>query len=403
MPHERRLVRDAKLDGPVTPEELERAQAAFADFRVVQEGVQNGYVDKVLHYARSWLIPEPVTQVSNTKQLRQQRKQFLAEAAGLFSRMPGRKTLAHERLKNSELTIKNHAYILKDQIGRGGFGVTYRVHENGLPESDILKLSASVDRTDLALSPTGEESGQLFHARQLLVEAAALHKLNGLHAPKLRDAQFVPDPDNKDRRTFLLVMEEIKDPDLFHLPEAQSLEQHPEEAIQLVDKVLRAIQDIHQAGVLHLDLKPEHIFVSPTGEVRVIDFGLGHLPNKAVQQHDRASTNPSSHYAEAVPTVNTGTFSYAPRKYEAPSPKYDVFSLGRVIQRFLYKQSFVDLETRMELFGSLPDSLQPLSRLAERMTTERPADRYSLDQAISELEQSYPELFSPAAVTQAVG
>lgn len=47
----------------------------------------------------------------------------------------------------------------------------------------------------------------------------------------------------------------------------------PERARALAADVLEALEDLHEAGVLHLDLKPSNVVVDPEGRANVIDFG----------------------------------------------------------------------------------------------------------------------------------
>ncbi|WP_428265165.1 protein kinase domain-containing protein [Haliangium sp.] len=50
--------------------------------------------------------------------------------------------------------------------------------------------------------------------------------------------------------------------------------QPPQRAIQLVAPVVRALMCAHANGIVHRDLKPENIFLTNTGAIRVLDFGI---------------------------------------------------------------------------------------------------------------------------------
>src|SRR5262249_6872531 len=46
------------------------------------------------------------------------------------------------------------------------------------------------------------------------------------------------------------------------------------EALALLDSIARALTYIHEHAILHLDLKPENILFTPSGEIKIADFGL---------------------------------------------------------------------------------------------------------------------------------
>ena len=49
----------------------------------------------------------------------------------------------------------------------------------------------------------------------------------------------------------------------------------------ILGDVLGALEAAHAKGIVHRDLKPDNVFVSPTGRVTVLDFGIAKLANQA--------------------------------------------------------------------------------------------------------------------------
>lgn len=86
-----------------------------------------------------------------------------------------------------------------------------------------------------------------------------------------------------DRSGFYLTMEWCEGRTLAAILK-ESGELPPERAIAITIQILHALEFLHQHGVVHRDLNPEHIMVNARDEIKVIDFGL------AMQQGARRLT-----------------------------------------------------------------------------------------------------------------
>lgn len=104
--------------------------------------------------------------------------------------------------------------------------------------------------------------------------------------------------------------------------------QWPEaEAVEVVRRLALALQAVHDAGVVHRDLKPHNVILRPTGEPVLMDFGLA---------RDRTGQEPRL----TAPGVALGTLSYvAPEQArglsDAICPATDVYSLAAVLYLLL--------------------------------------------------------------------
>src|SRR4030095_579724 len=56
----------------------------------------------------------------------------------------------------------------------------------------------------------------------------------------------------------------------------------PKEALAIVPQICDALQYAHEHGVVHRDIKPENILLDKAGRVKVADFGLAKLTDRAV-------------------------------------------------------------------------------------------------------------------------
>jgi serine/threonine protein kinase len=369
----------------ITPEERAALEATL-DF----QHHPNSYAEKAWQFVKPWLMNDPVKGLpakQGAERLaahREQRRQLFQAIDRIRADSKMKRYIGQRQMDRFEVTMRNKTYTFMRPLGEGGFGTTFEALADADNRQCIVKCTP-VNRDNVAMS------------RKAVMEVAVMRKLNGLHAPQLLDAQFVIDPNNDKQRMLMLAMTKVPGDNAWKDLE-QSAKEPPEYILQRMHTLLLALRDIHQAGVLHLDLKPEHLFFSEDGmDVNFIDFGIAGLPDLAEAQS--ASHVPNApQYAVIEPGSNIGTNTYmAPEKvYDA---KADVFAAGRVIHNFLYRSNAAEVDDRVAGFKTLSEPLKPLSRLAEKMITPKPNERYDLNQAIAEFESLYPEYAQPDQVT----
>ncbi|MBE7452438.1 MAG: serine/threonine protein kinase [Kofleriaceae bacterium] len=128
-----------------------------------------------------------------------------------------------------------------------------------------------------------------------------------------------------------------------------------EAAVAIVLGAAEAVAAIHAAALVHRDLKPEHLLVTPAGEVVVIDLGLALGP-----EHSR-------HTAED--TV-TGSVPYmAPEQIDdrAPSAASDVWALGVVLHEAIAgRRPFARARQSEEVAAILAGRAPALDEVAPR-------------------------------------
>jgi len=207
-----------------------------------------------------------------------------------------------------EATTLSH-YRIGDLLGRGGMGEVYRAEDTTLGREIALKVLPP----DLATNPERLERFQR-EAKTL----AALNHPNIVHVYSVEE----------DKGAHFLTMELVRGQPLSELipKDGLPLERIFDIAISLADALAAA----HEKGVIHRDLKPANIMVTDEGRVKVLDFGLAKLRQKAeVPFATELPTEPLTDEGKIV-----GTMPYmSPEQLEGREidARSDIFSLGVVL------------------------------------------------------------------------
>jgi serine/threonine-protein kinase len=148
------------------------------------------------------------------------------------------------------------------------------------------------------------------------------------------------------------------------------------EAVAIAVQVCDALEAAHRAGVVHLDIKPENILLTPTGAVKVCDFGIARL-----QRASRPNVT-------GGPTVGTAEYM-APEQATGSDagPRADLYALGCVVYRMLAgRPVFAGADEARVLWQHANEAPTPLSTvrpdlpaaltsLVAQLLAKDPADR----------------------------
>ena len=205
-------------------------------------------------------------------------------------------------------------YRIVEELGRGGMGVVYRAEDLQLGRQVALK----------ALPP--EVAGHQDRLARFRREARSLAALNH---PNIVTLYAVEELEGQ----LLLAMELVKGKTLGEIIPAEGLELATffGLAIPLVD----ALSAAHEEGVVHRDLKPGNVLVTPQGRVKILDFGLAKL--RAVAADPAATTHLPTEAQTALGAV-VGTPAYmAPEQIRSglADERSDIFALGLVLYQMV--------------------------------------------------------------------
>lgn len=152
-------------------------------------------------------------------------------------------------------SLQNGKYTIQDELGRGGFGVTYRAIRHPLNQRVVIKTLHYSERTP-------EQARQL---QQFEAEARRLAQCRHPNIVEVTDF-FV------EAQQPYLVMDFIPGQPLSALifPRRPLSE---ERALHYIRQIAQALQTVHSQGLLHRDVKPQNIMIDD-GNAILIDFGI---------------------------------------------------------------------------------------------------------------------------------
>ena len=178
-------------------------------------------------------------------------------------------------------TLLNNRFYVGIVLGEGGFGVTYIGWDTILDMTGAIKeyFPANVASRDCTASLTNDinifggrsEQEYKLGLERYIREARTLSKFHDLHGiVDIRDFFH-------ENNTAYLVMEYLKGPTLEeHIKQYGRMK--PEYVFQIMKPVMRSLEKIHQAGMVHRDISPDNIMLSD-GCIKLIDFGAARLAN----------------------------------------------------------------------------------------------------------------------------
>ena len=268
--------------------------------------------------------------------------------------------------------ILNRRYKLIEQIGSGGMALVYKAQDLSLGRMVAVKVLRE------SLTSDGD-----FLVR-FQNEARAVANLAHPNIVTVHDF-------GRDGTRYYIVMEYIEGENLKSLIRAHA--PFPlEQAIDLTIQTCAGVGYAHRAGLVHCDLKPHNVLVTPEGRVKVTDFGI----------------------ARALATIRPGEYTdtvwgspqyFSPEQAEGqhPTPASDVYSIGVVLFEMLSgRLPFVgqtpqqlammhmrDAPPEIALFN--PNVPETVALIIRKILTKEPSARYRTADQLGRILVSYRE------------
>jgi serine/threonine protein kinase/cytochrome c-type biogenesis protein CcmH/NrfG len=199
-------------------------------------------------------------------------------------------------------------YLIKEKLGEGGMGIVYKA------EDTILKRTVALKFLKPQAIGSEEEKARFFREAQA---AAALDHPNICTVYEIKE---VEGPATADRHTFI-AMAYIDGQSLDEIIESGPLEF--EQALDIATQIADGLQEAHDKGITHRDIKSANIMMTQKGQVKILDFGIAHLEGgKTLTKTGTPLGTPSYMSPEQI-------------KGEEVDHRSDIFSLGILLYEMI--------------------------------------------------------------------
>jgi tetratricopeptide (TPR) repeat protein len=257
-------------------------------------------------------------------------------------------------------------YKIIEKLGEGGMGVVYKAEDLQLQRTVALKF--------LPEELSGDRQALERFQREARAAAALDH-------PNICAVYEVGE--TSDGRVFL-AMQYVAGETL-----ASILHRGPmpvREALSLCARITEALAAAHKRGIVHRDLKPQNIIVTPSGQPKLLDFGLAKSLSSSTG--DPEAPTRSMDTAEGI---IKGTPAYMAPEQIQQRPvdgRTDLFALGAVLFECLTWRRAFNGANALEVFGQIlhvhPPAVSSLrheltekhDELCRRLLAKDPADRF---------------------------
>jgi len=254
-------------------------------------------------------------------------------------------------------TLLNKRYQLLEQLGTGGMSNVFRARDLMLERNVAIKVLHEQYSTDQAFQDRFRQ------------EARAAANLSHPNIVTVHDFGF-------DFGQLYIVMEYVPGKDLKTILRQRG-RYTVEEAIPIIVQACAGIGYAHRAGLVHCDVKPHNMIVTPDNRLKVTDFGIARALSTILPDERADVVWGSPQYFSPEQAVG-----------EPPSPASDVYSLGIVLYEVLTGALPFNAPTsedlaRMHLEDQpipiseyIPDVPPALEQIVMKVLSKEPSARY---------------------------
>ena len=237
-------------------------------------------------------------------------------------RLIGLEDAAHDFMERPLIAAGRHStlapgkridrYTLVRLLGAGGSAMVYEAIQDGTGQRVALKT----------LRPEFMSRSSI---RRLEFEAEALGRLK--HPGIARVYEFGSFVSDEGESCPYLALEFVEGPDI--LTYCDGRKKSMNDRLRLIQQVCHAVEHAHQRGVIHRDLKPQNIMVEPSGQPKILDFGIA----CAIDRDDAKTQNTRS--GDVLGTIQYMSPEQMFGDGDGATTRSDVYSLGVLAYRLV--------------------------------------------------------------------
>ncbi len=222
-------------------------------------------------------------------------------------------------------------YRVVEKLGEGGMGVVYKAEDTQLRRTVALKF--------LSRETLGEDEVK----ERLIREAQAAASLDH---PNICQVFGIHEEDGE---TFI-AMAYVDGPSL-----AEKIKERPlplDESLSIAAQIAEGLNEAHEQGVVHRDVKPHNVMLTSKGQVKIMDFGLASLAGR-------------SKLTKSGTTLGTPAYM-SPEQLEGKKVdrRADVWALGCVLYEMLTQKTPFEADYEQAIgYGILNEDPEPVTAL----------------------------------------
>jgi serine/threonine protein kinase len=277
----------------------------------------------------------------------------------------------------SDRTILNNRYQIEETLGKGGMAIVYQARDLTLERNVAIKVL----RQDFSKHTAFRE-----HFRQ---EAKAAANLSHPNIVTVHDFGL-------DSERLFIIMEYVPGTDLKQYLASRG-RISVDQTIRLMIQACAGVGYAHRAGLVHCDIKPQNLLITPDLRMKVVDFGI-------------ARALASIHPEEKAEVVWGSPHYFSPEQAAGlpPSQASDVYSLGIIMYEMLTGKLPFTAPTATEIskmhrevLPPAPRELNPsipveLEQILLKVLSKEPSARYRTADQLGRVLMTWQQTSKPA-------